>query len=188
MVKTNWKYSTETELEPLISEADYTKITKKTCDEQAKMLISVVSDVIRDYCGWHVSPSVKCYANCIPEKNIIHLPSLEVLSINKVTKNNEIIPAEQYEWKYNGSIKFNVELVKDWAGYDVEFVSGFEKARALTSAVAFAVAGAVTSPMGVKEEHAGNVGITYTSVGDSAFVPSKELLAVCARYKLPNWG
>lgn len=60
---TPWNYEVTRTLPPIIGVEDFDKITggaMSATTEQKEAVLASVSQAIRDHCGWHVAPNVKC--------------------------------------------------------------------------------------------------------------------------------
>jgi hypothetical protein len=99
-------------LPPLVTidDPDYAKY--KAGDEE--YLLRVASAAIRDYCGWHISPSITetCIQLKLGSKGIVILPSRYVTDVSEVKIHNHdpdaepvVLDANDYEWFEGGWIE-----------------------------------------------------------------------------------
>lgn len=109
-----------------ISDPDYEKFKIK--DEE--YLLEVACAAIRDWCGWHIAPSItETVAQLkVGSKNIIILPSRYVTDVAEVKAHNHdpdadplIIDPSSYEWYRDGWIRGHTTYSPGWgwpgAGY-----------------------------------------------------------------------
>ena len=177
---TPWGYSVEGALPDLVTVAEFNAMTgsRFASDPMLATAISAASQAIRDYCGWHVAPQLTCHARCYGGNRMLHLP-FRCSSVTKVEENGVELAPSQYQLDPRGlgevyrrsgfwcGLSWNVIEVTAPAGYDLAAMP------LLKQAVAQVVGGALAGPLGVKEEHAGQVGITYSNPGGGVYLDSR---------------
>lgn len=182
---TPWGYAIDGAIPDIITVAEFNQLTANrfAADPMLSTTISAASAAIRDYCGWHVAPAATCIAGCYGGSRLLHLPFRAVSSITKIEENGVELDPSTYALDPRGlgeiarkggffwcGLGWNTITVTAVAGYDLTAVP------MLTQAVVQLVSSAMAGPLGVKEEHAGQVGITYANAGGGVTMTS----AVCA--------
>ena len=171
-MRTAWGYDVE-HLEPLFSVEEFNEMTGDAYagNERIESALAAASQAIRNYCGWHICPSLSCEAYPMGGGKVIKLPASYVSSINSVTESDKELTEGQYEWRPNGllrrtcfrnwSARWNSISVKYDAGFDVDALPDLKEAiRAITEGV-LAVSAGITS------ESADGVSISYSSNSSS---------------------
>jgi hypothetical protein len=119
-------------LPPLVTTSDPDYALFKAGDEE--YLLKVASAAIRDYCGWHIAPSLTAtYTKLeVGSKNIIMLPSRYVTDVSEVRAHQLgpqvdpppdelIVNPSEYEWFQDGWIQGRTTYSAGWgwpgAGY-----------------------------------------------------------------------
>lgn len=151
--------------------------------EQIEAAVAVASATIRNYCNWHVAPSLSCtyHTECsgYPE---LQLPAVSVSAVDSVKVNGEAV---EFVWKPNGRImrKNGEPWPREWGSVEVKYSAGVDASQ-LEFIAAKLSAAALASPAGVRSESIGSASVTYASTGiDDAF--GENMKALCASYKLP---
>lgn len=189
---TPWGYIVDTETLPdLITTTDFSKFTNGkfgTTDTRIAANIPSASASIRNYCGWHISPSLDCgmLYNVHDLRDafvggdlLIQLPATFVTEIKKIVLNakwnadaddwdGEIIEdSDRFDFGMgDGLLKvYDVGLLDRRAKIFVKYTAGFDNtAIPLVKEIACnSVARALTSSYGVTSETAGGVSISYSS-------------------------
>ena len=177
-VLTNWGYTIKgtDSLEALSSSSDFDIMTanKYAGDWRTESEISAASAVIRDYCGWHVYPSLTCeMATSFFDRRInrngstvfMQLPAKFVSAITSV-KINEV-DYTTYVFDTNGLLKvYGVDAwLPEWAPVVVEYIAGLSESMAggLKEVVKNRVVHTLTSTEGIQSETTGGVSITYST-------------------------
>lgn len=187
-----WGYIYDAETLPdLISTTDFSKFTNGkfgTTDTRIAANISSASAAIRNYCGWHISPSLDCgmlfnvkdLRDCfIGTDLLIQLPATYVTGVSKVVL-DAIWNEDADDW--DGEIITDPERI-DWGTGDgllriydvgardrrskifVRFTAGFPAASIplIKEIASAAVSRALTNTYGVNSEAAGGVSISYNA-------------------------
>ena len=172
-VLTKWGYSVDSELGPIISVDDFQTATggrMVSSEERIEAVLASVSQAIRDWCGWHVSPNLECTWKGQGEGNLMLLPCFGVPDVESLSvEGNEVT---DFEWLNSGLIRIPCRFPDKWRSCDVVYRAGFDATGALSAAVVQLASNALAATPGVREEHAGQVGATYnqTEVGVSGGV------------------
>ena len=190
-IRTNWGYYATCEwdeLPPLLRVDEFLSISGldySSSFERIAQVIDGVSQAVRDWCGWHVAPSLPCRFVASPHGRVIELPCMGVTAVDSVTKDD---CALQFEWRGEGLVRL-MHPEYGWRSVEVEFVAGYAAPSALAMAVAQIVENKLVAAPGVREEHAGQVGISYnqTASGVSGGVRLLESdYALLAAYRIPR--
>lgn len=189
---TNWGYSIAdiSYLPGMLSSDDFETLTarKYAGDVRIPSMISAAQAAIRNYCGWHVFPSLSCIfeADSISTGRVIQLPARFVSSVESVTFNGEELAEDSYHLKPNGLLFFDRKFPGcSWGDITVKYTAGVPEGLmdAIKELIAHRVTHALAQSYGVQSEAAGGVSITYnatwTNNARATALPSdnKEVLA-----------
>ena len=173
-MRTAWGYDVE-ELEPLISVWEFNQMTGNLYNDNSRVesALAAASQAIRNYCGWHICPSLECTAYPAGGGKVAKLPAGYVSEILSIVEDGEELSESQYEWRRDGLIR-RTEF-KNWScGWDsieASYVAGFEIGAVpdLAEAVRAIVEGviAVAGSAGVVSESADGVSISYSANASS---------------------
>ena len=158
------------DLPPIIDYGKFTELTQgklASTREQAEAMLEAVSSTVRGYCGWHMAPVVRCRWTGQPENGLVKLPCMLVRSIDRVTVNG--VEIEDFEWLSGGLVRLpcNCEKSRRWRSTVVEFTAGAtQSAESLGAIVAQIAANSLVAVPGVREEHAGSVGMSYNQTAN----------------------
>lgn len=157
-------------------------ISTNASDEQLQAGIDAASAVIRNYCGWHVSPNLECTFECesdgFPE---LQLPATFVTAVHSVTVNGEPI---EFEWKPSGRIRRTDKKMfsESWGSVVVKYSAGIETEQ-IAQPVAKLAAAACSAPAGIRSESIGQASVTYSTTSlEEAF--SDNMRAVLNAYRV----
>ena len=176
MILTNWGYTlTEAESLPdLLTVAELNAFTANRYEGDVRIPpdIASASDAIRNYCGWHIYPSLQCnwvgYAGisrnmaCNASEILIQLPARYVSSVSEVLHNN--VPVTNYIIETNGILHV-FEKCERYDTISVTYVAGVPESMTdgVKELTAHRVTHALASSYGVTSESAGGVSITYNA-------------------------
>lgn len=171
-MRTAWGYEVES-LPPLLSEAKFHVMTGGTYmnNNRVESALLAASQAVRNYCGWHISPSMDCKAYPVGGGKITKLPAAYVSAIKSVTEDGVLLSGGQYEWRQDGLIRRT--QFKNWSsGWDaieVEYEAGYnaDACPDLTEAVRAIAEGVLAVSAGVTSESADGVAISYSSNASS---------------------
>lgn len=166
MILTAWGYEVdETSIPDMLTVAEFNQLTGNAYasrpDTEAQ--IKAAQTAIRDYCGWHVAPSLKCVFSddSLPKKRVLQLPACLVSSVQGVTLDGNSV---SYVAKHNGLLRLDFPTWKDrWQNLTVTYTAGFGDYDVIKDLIVHRVVHAFAVPAGVQSETAGGVSITYTS-------------------------
>lgn len=156
---TPWGYEMD-EVPEIMTGAEFDALTGgRFSGTDCSAAIAAATQAARDYCGWHVSPMATCTAHMTGDGGrTLPLPSLAVSGIAKVVDGGHEVT--DYEWSRRGFIRKATPWSTGFDSVEVTFTSGVMSAS-FQSVVAQIAANHLASPAGVREEHAGGVGVTY---------------------------
>ena len=172
-MRTAWGYDISANLDPLLSVDDFNMMTGGafTDNQRVETALRAASQVIRNFCGWHISPALECSAYPQGDDIIKRLPAAYVSAISKITENGTELQSTDYEWRNDGLIKraYPHRWSNKWNSIEVEYTSGYSIAAVpdLAEAVAAITAGVLSVSAGVASESADGVSISYSASASS---------------------
>lgn len=185
-VETPWGYSIDY-LSSMIDVDEFRALCPgmSSTDDQIQAVLDAVSSAIRDYCGWHVAPSVECTFTGNGEGRLLVLPAMGVTSVESLAVSGEAVT--DYEWTAAGMVRLKCAAFPDeWRSVVCTYNAGFS-VGAIGQVVAQIASNALAAAPGVANERAGNVSITYNQTG-AGITGGVSLLprdyAILAPYKL----
>ncbi|SUA72662.1 Uncharacterised protein [Nocardia otitidiscaviarum] len=172
---------------PLLSLAEYQALAAGTGLEQAR-LDGVIGD-IRDYCGWHIAPTATETITLDGSgAAVVQVPTLRLSAVASVAENGVVIPATEYEWSEDGTLR-RLPLGRCWTNryrsVVVECTHGYAEVPApIVSVVLDATSSALSGPVGSGGELPETMGpFTFGGTkGAGAFTAAQ--LRVLDRYKV----
>lgn len=188
---TPWGYEMDS-ITPLLSVSAFNTMTGNVyaTNPRVETALLAASQAIRNYCGWHISPSASCTAYPAGGGHVLRLPATCVSGITSVTEDGAVLPAEDYEWRRDGLIRRRVcRWTPNWNGLTVVYTAGYAAGAApdLVEAVRAITEGVLSVAAGVSSESADGVTISYSanasSIAQSLTLSQKAALAP---YKVVN--
>lgn len=171
-MRTAWGYNVES-LEPLLSIDEFNEMTGGLYEgnDRVESALLAASQAIRNYCGWHICPSLVCTAYPIGGGKVAKLPASYVSEITSITEDGVSLSGGEYEWRHDGLIRrccwknwsgsWNAIEAVYTAGYGIEAVPDLAEAiRAITEGVLAVSAGVIS-------ESADGVSISYSQSASS---------------------
>lgn len=174
---TNWGYIlTEVDsLEDMLTDEEFNDFTAgKYCnDSRIEGDIRAASSAIRNYCGWHIYPSLDCKLNTtfldrrvtrVGGNVLIQLPTRYVTEIESVKINGT--DYSTFVSEPNGILKvYNVGYCAEYTPVEVEYVAGLPDTMmdGIKELISHRVTHALASSNGVQSETAGGVSISYSA-------------------------
>lgn len=166
-MRTAWGYDVNGTLAPILSIADFAAMTGMQASDRIESALNAASQAIRNYCGWHITPSVKCTANPSGGEVVAKLPAGYVSSIESVTENGTALAATDYQWRKDGLLKHEPPRLwcDAWDGIEVVYNAGYEADAVpdLIEAVCAIASGVLAVAPGVSSESADGVSISYSA-------------------------
>lgn len=152
---------------------------------------SVATQMIRDYCGWHVAPLLEDEVTIDGTgADVVLLPSRRVHKVTSVTVHGEELSDDEYEWSAIGALRRKGGRWPDaYRSIKVTFEHGLQDMAVLAGVVDSITARVRMDPTGmVTSQRAGTQSVSFggrqSSGGHGLLASEKESLAP---YKL-NWG
>lgn len=188
-MRTPWGYSVA-ELPPVMGAGEFREATGgvfSSTDERVAAVLDQVSQAVRDWCGWHVAPVLECEWDGEGEGRLIRLPVMGLEAVTLTVNGSEVDP-DTYQWTESGLVRRSCgRFPSEWRSVHASFTAGFPTTGAIAAAVVQLASNALAGAPGVREEHAGQVGITYnqTASGVSGGVRLLESdMALLAPYRI----
>lgn len=144
----------------------------KADDPRLASTIASVSAAIRDYCRWHVSPSLECEWVGDSHGDVIILPARIVTAVSSVIDNvtiagevsGDTVDASWYRWYPDGRVYISPRRCRHGI-VGVTYTAGIDaSSTSLVSIASQIAANALVATAGVQREQAGQVSITYNAV------------------------
>lgn len=161
---TPWGYSVD-DMQSLISVEQFRLLCPglSSTDAQIQVVLDSVSAAIRDYCGWHVAPSLECTYIGDGEGHLLMLPAMGVTEVDSLTIDGDA--ATDYEWTAAGMVRLKKSTFPDkWRSVECVYTAGFTSA-AIGQVVAQIASNAIVAAPGVANERVGDVSIAYNQTG-----------------------
>ena len=195
MALTNWGYSEDGTLSDFITATEFDSYTasKYTGDARISSNIKSATAAIRNYCGWHLYPSLPCelsvtfFDRRVSEARggvLIQLPARFVTGVTSITIDGE--NCDKYTLDLNGLLKvYGVKPHAEYTPIVVNYTAGLpgDLMDAIKEMTAQRVTHALASSYGITSEAAGGVSVTYNAAwardtgSTSLSEADKELLA-----------
>lgn len=161
---TPWGYSVD-ELQSLISVEEFRLLCPglSSTDAQIQAVLDSASSAIRDYCGWHVAPSLECTYIGNGEGHLLMLPAMGVTEVDSLEIDGDAVT--EYEWTAAGMVRLKSSVFPDkWRSVECVYTAGFTSA-AIGQVVAQIASNAIVAAPGVANERVGDVSIAYNQTG-----------------------
>lgn len=195
---TTWGYTLADvdALPGILPDWEYDEFTagKYATDTRRIVNINAAEAAIRNYCGWHVAPSLSCKLSTtfydrrvsrVKDTIIVQLPASFVTGVSAVKIDGTAYSTFVFETSGILRIYGAPYRVHPHTTIEVEYTAGVDDmmASALKELIAHRVTHALTTTTGVQSESAGGVSVTYnaawTNSSRSTALPddNKEVLA-----------
>ena len=167
-MRTAWGYDVES-LAPLLSVEDFNTMTDSAYagNDRLEAALTAASQAIRNYCGWHISPSMECKAYPIGGGKLAKLPASYVSEILSVKECGVTLTDGQFEWRHDGLMRRAcfMNWTSAWDGIEVIYTAGYDMAAVpdLAEAIRAITEGVLSVSAGVTSESADGVSISYSS-------------------------
>lgn len=177
---TPWGYKVNSDIIPdLMNEVEFINFTNgkfASSDTRIGPNIASASAAIRNFCGWHIAPSLPCAMlyNVADLRDafvngdlLIQLPATFVTNVSKVMLDDEVVNSDRIDYGMGDGLV----RIYDVGGLDrrskvyIEYDAGFPDTSIsdIKELVASGVTRALTNSFGVASEAAGGVSISYSS-------------------------
>lgn len=174
---TTWGYTVMVDMLPEILEGiEYDRFTADKYAGDARTINNIMAAeaAIRNYCGWHVCPSLPCELRTtffdrrvtMAEGGVImvQLPAAYVSSVESITVGGE--PCYSFVLETNGLLRiFDVRVFELKTSIVIDYTAGLpeELTAGIKELIAHRVTHALSSTEGVQSETAGGVSVTYNA-------------------------
>lgn len=171
-MRTAWGYDV-TNLSPIITVEEFHERTNMAFvgNQRAESAVEAASQAIRNYCGWHVAPSLTCTAHPAGGAVVTKLPAGYVASITSISENGTTLESGAYEWRKDGLLKraFPNVWTDKWDGIEVVYSAGYsaDAVPDLAEAVCAIASGVLSVSPGVTSESADGVAVSYSASASS---------------------
>lgn len=170
-MRTPWGYDVAETIEPLLSADEFNALTGGAFsgNPRVEAALNAASQVVRNYCGWHICPSMSCTAEPYGDGQIRRLPAAYVSEVESVTEKGETLEASAYEWRKDGLIRKAGKWACGWNAVEVTYTAGYDidAVPDLAEAVTAITAGVLSVSAGIQSESADGVAISYSSSASS---------------------
>ena len=192
-MRTAWGYDVSSSIEPIISEFDFHNMTGNgyRSNPQVHAALIAASQAIRNYCGWHITPSLSCTAKPVGGAAVLRLPAGYVSAVESVKEQGATLDSGAYELRSDGLIrkKDGAYWAEAWDGIEVVYTAGYSEAAVpdLVSAVVSIATGVMSVSPGVTNESADGVSVSYSANAASiAAALTSQQKSALEHYKVVN--
>ena len=212
-LKTPWGYTVDAETLPdILTYVEFNNFTagKFGADARIQPSIPAASEAIRNYCGWHISPELRCGMlynvhnlrdAFVGSDLLIQLPATFVTGVSLVVL-NAIWDETEHVWKGDqllagdpdleldestGLLRvFDASCVDRRSKIFVDYTAGYPEgtAHAIKDIASNLVTHAVANPYGVASESAGGVSVSYSAAW-AGTVGASQLSEPCREMLAP---
>lgn len=174
---TNWGYTIKADTLPdLLTVTEFNDFTagKYTGDARIEPNLSAVSSAIRNWCGWHIYPSLDCKfettmfnprVTTVGRNALFQLPTKYLSKVRSITIDGADYPV--FAQETNGLIKvYGIDFgLYEFSPIEIEYTAGLPDGlmSAIKELAAHRVTHALASSGGIQSETAGGVSITYSA-------------------------
>ena len=188
-MRTVWGYDVSSTIEPIITEGTFHEITNFAYANNPRVgaALAAASQTVRNYCGWHICPSLTCTANPEGGSRVLTLPAAYVSKINSITENTAAVT--DYKLRKDGLIKRETQWCPEWGAITVNYDAGYEEEAVpdLVEAVCAITSGVLSVSAGVISESADGVSISYSASASSiAAALTSQQKSALEPYKVVN--
>lgn len=128
--------------------------------------LSAVSASIRDWCRWHVYPSLECVKVGGGDGRTMEIPAVDDIEILSVSVLGTTLDPSDYEWDGRGIVRLRRGTFPDrWRSVEVRYRAGISYAGGLQGAVVNTCANFLAMTPGIKAESLGDQSVTYMGSG-----------------------
>ena len=206
-----WGYIVDSESLPnFISDIDFNNFTngKFAKDTQVQNIIPAATEAIRNYCGWHVAPSLTCgmFYNVrdlrdafVGRDLLVQLPTTYVTAVEKIIV-NAVWNADKNDWDGEALTDYDIGMgtgllrIYDVGYLDrkakifIKYTAGYPNVpETIKELTADRVTHAVSNPYGVASESVGGVSVSYSAIwasGSNASSLADDSREILEQYKV----
>lgn len=154
----------------------------------ALQVLDAVSDDVRDYCGWHIAPSVTETLTVDGSGGeVLGLPTLHLTAVASIAEDGEDLDVDGVEWSQAGYLR---KPYSRWTaklrGVTAEVTHGYDTTPpGLLALVCDMALARLTVPVGVSREQSGGESVTYAAPGEADFTTRQRRL-LDRRYRIAD--
>lgn len=168
-MRTAWGYEVSGEIQPIISKDQFNQMTGSAYanNPRVESALAAASQVIRNYCGWHVAPSMSCTAYPVGGSHVMRLPASYISGVTRVMDDSVVLT--DYEWRSDGLLRREEGWPDKWNKVKVEYTAGYDIAALpdLAESICSIVTGVLAISAGVSSESADGVSVSYSKDASS---------------------
>lgn len=171
-MRTVWGYDVDGAIAPIIDDSDFNDLTHGAFADNPRVeaALAAASQAVRNYCGWHITPSLECTAHPVGGGFIAKLPAGYVSEITSISENGAELNSDAYEWRSDGLLKRKGQRwACNWDGIEAEYTAGYDADAVpdLVEAVCSIASGVLSVSAGVVSESADGVAVSYSASASS---------------------
>jgi hypothetical protein len=152
-------------------------------DAQAQLAVDLVSDLVRDYCGWRVDRAVDTFTVSGTWGRALLLPTLHLNDVTTVTVAGVEVDEADYSWDAAGVLYRAEGWASTVRGITVTADHGYTPVPGAVRVVTLqAAARALTNPAGMRSLAANGIVEAYGYVDGLTLTPAER--AVLDRYRV----
>lgn len=173
---TQWGYTlTDADTLPdMLDDEEFDALTdsKYAGDTRLEPMLKSAQAAMRDYCGWHIYPSMACEyeSDSIDVSRVIQLPAKFVTAIESVTINGVALDSSSYHLKRNGLVMLDAPACgESWNDIVIEYTAGYseDQIAAIQELIAHRMVHAMAMPFGITSESADGVSVSYSQAASN---------------------
>lgn len=150
--------------------------------------LQATGQLIRDYCGWHIAPSVSVVDEQVEiDHGLITLPSLQVTSVDALTVGDRTLSSpDDYSWDDTGTVRLHHR--SSWCRWaTVSYTHGFPELPPEVGAIGYELALQAMSRPGAnaRDIGAGPYRVTLLKLGVSLDAEQKSRLYAAGVVRAP---
>lgn len=134
-------------------------------DPRLPAACAAVSAAIRDYCRWHVAPSLTCELQTQVDHRIVMLPAKLVSDVDEIQVGDDVV--SDYDWKRSGAVRLGhcPAARGRWQAYRIRYEAGVESTLTSLGQIASQIAlnNLIAAP-GIRSESVGQVSVSYSQM------------------------
>lgn len=154
-------------------------------DGDEAFFLRAAGQEIRDFCGWHVAPSVTVTESHDIARGLIVLPTLHLTGVASIGLDDHQLPDDEYSWGSGGGIE--VHTVGYWPAALVTYTHGHQAVPDNVATIGYELAQRALDTVGgnTKDFGAGPYRISLRSLGVE-LDPSQRRRLAANGYQLPG--
>lgn len=166
---TPWGYEVDGDLPPLLDARTFHQLTGNRWRNDARVepALLAASATVRNWCGWHVGPSMACRAVLDADgTKSLWLPTRCLTAITSVTANGSAVT--DYQWSRIGQVLPKERIAPGLRAATVEYTAGIDVTGDLANLVRYLVERNIAMSYGVTSETVGDASVSRSSAAAMA--------------------